>query len=38
MQQHHAAGALKHFVQGQSNGISEVIDLVWAGAPGRYVR
>lgn len=36
MQQQHA-GALKHFVQGQSGGIPEVIDLVsgWAGAPGR---
>lgn len=35
MQQRHA-GAHNHFVQGQSSGIPEVIDLVpgWAGAPG----
>lgn len=36
-QQH--AGAYKHFVQGQSNEISEVMALVsiWAGAPAKTI-
>lgn len=31
------AGTLEHFIQGQSNAIPDVIDLVsaWTGAPGQ---